>query len=263
MKNISLKITVIVLLIIQLAFSVKAFLILKPFFTKLPEEGGMLQSQKMLIFATFIFSLMIIIALITIIFIILKQAENIKKDNTNQEIDKSKVKKKDKKNTKDKILEVGKDKRETVEKLLSGLEAEKTKKEFFEKLLKNLAEKYNIVQGIVFLKDKKDKKYKKAATYAFYKEEEAREFEEEIGISGQVAANRELLNISELPDKYLTVLSGLGSSSPNHLIIFPILFKNKSIGVIEIATFTKINKHNEEILMNFTEILGDLAERFR
>ena len=71
------------------------------------------------------------------------------------------------------------------------------------------------------------------------------------------------MNISELPDKYLTVLSGLGSSSPNHLIIFPILFKNKSIGVIEIATFKKIDNHNEEILMNFSEILGDLAEIFR
>jgi len=263
MKNISLKIIVIVLLVIQIAFSVKAFLILKPFFTKLPDEGGMLQSQKMLIFATFIFSLMIITALVVIIFMILKQVENVGKDKTTQEVDKSKVNKKDKIDTKAKLLEVGKDKRETVEKLLSGLEAEKKEKDFFEKLLKNLSEKYNIVQGIVFLKDKKDKKYKKAATYAFYKEGETREFEEEIGISGQVAANRELLNISELPDKYLTVLSGLGNSSPNHLIIFPILYKNKSIGIVEIATFTKINKHNEEILMNFTEILGDLVERFR
>jgi len=263
MKNPVVKITAIVLLIIQLALSIKAIVILKPFFDKIPNEGGMIQLQKMLIFTAFVFALIIIIALIVVVFSLLEQKNKEKNNIIVPEKDNLKDLKKDKVNTKAKLLEVGKDKRETVENLLIGLESEKNRKEFFDKLLKNISTKYDIVQGIVFLKDKKDKKYKKEATYAFYKEEEARDFEEEIGISGQVAANRELLNISELPDKYLTVLSGLGSSSPNHLIIFPILFKNKSIGIIEIATFKKIDKHNEEILMNFSEILGDLTENFR
>jgi len=264
MQRISLKIATIILLIIQVAFTIKSIFILKPFFNKLATEGGMLQNQKMLIFATFVISTLIISALVAAIFY-LKDKEN--KEIIDEEIqenkDKLKKEKVNKKDTKAKLLEVGKDKRESVENLLLGLEVEKQRKEFFDKILKNIAVKYDVVQGIVFLKDKKDSKYKKEATYAFYKEEETREFEENMGISGQVAASGRLLNISELPDKYLTVLSGLGSSSPSHLIIFPILYKNKSIGVIEIATFKKINKHNEEILMNFSEIIGDFVETFR
>ena len=214
----------------------------------------------MLIFSTFIFSLIIITSFIIIIFQILKSKKLL--DNIAPTQKEDKTNKKEKIDTKAKLLEISKEKREIVEKLLSGLESEKREKEFFERILKNLAEKYNIVQGIVFFKDNKSEKYIKTASYAFY-DEEVREFTEGVGISGQVAVNRELLNISNLPDKYITIMSGLGKSSPNHLIVFPILYKKKSIGVIEIATFTKIDKLNEEILMNFTEILGDLTESFR
>jgi len=263
MKKFSLKIASIILLIIQIAFTIKTILILKPFLVKLPNNGGIEQYQKMLILATFVFSIIIIVSLIIIIFYLKNKTDIDNKDRLTQKTDETQKNANKKSDTKTKLLEVGKDKRETVEKLLTGLETEKQKHEFFNKLLKNIADKYDIVQGIVFIKNQKDKKYKKEATYAFYKEEEARDFEEEVGISGQVAANRQLLNISKLPDKYLTVLSGLGSASPSHLIIFPILYKNKSIGVIEIATFKIINKHNEEILMNFSEILGDLVEHFR
>ncbi|MBN1251919.1 MAG: GAF domain-containing protein [Bacteroidales bacterium] len=265
MKNIGLKITIIILIVIQLAFSLKSVFILKSVFEKLLKTVDIPQNQKMLLFSTLVFSIIISVVLIIIIFQLLKSNQRNQTIDLSDDDDKKAktIIQMEKSAEKAKQLEINKEKREAVNILLKNLDTEKREKEFFEKLLSNLAEKYKIVQGIVFVKDKSDNVYKKAGTYAFYSEEEVREFKEEIGISGQVAANRELLNISDLPNKYITVLSGLGSSSPNHLVIFPILFKNKTIGIIEIATFTKINKFNEEVLMNFAEILGELVETFR
>ena len=48
-----------------------------------------------------------------------------------------------------------------------------------------------------------------------------------------------------------------------HLVIFPIIHQNMSIGVIEIATFSKIDENNEEILNSFSELVSDLVEGFR
>ena len=58
------------------------------------------------------------------------------------------------------------------------------------------------------------------------------------GIVGRVAAEKTVLRIDELPEGYMTVVSGLGQASPRHLMVFPIKTGDRCIGVLEISSFT-------------------------
>ena len=156
--------------------------------------------------------------------------------------------------------------KEQVEKaannLLTKIDTVKSVENFSETLLKNLAKEFSIVQGIVFLYEPSIKKFKVSATYAFYSNEEVREFGLGEGISGQVAKNMEILNISNIPENYITILSGLGSSSPKHLLIFPLINEFDTIGIVEIASFSKFPDNIKKIYENIAEPLGQKAAEF-
>ena len=143
-----------------------------------------------------------------------------------------------------------------VKGVLLNIEKTETPEELSKQLLKNLATEFSIVQGIAFIVDYEAGKYKVSATYAYYSDEEVKEFSLGEGISGQVAKNLEMLNISSIPEDYITVLSGLGSSTPKNLLIFPLVNDFEAIGLIEVATFTDFPDSIEKIYNKISKTLG-------
>ena len=118
---------------------------------------------------------------------------------------------------------------------------------YTEKILSNIAKEFDIVQGLFFVKDKESDIFNISGSsspkYAYFGDEEPESFKMDETLSGQVAKNQTILNLKEIPEKYITILSGLGSSSPNQLIIIPIIYEGKSIAIIELASF-KVFKQN-------------------
>jgi len=78
---------------------------------------------------------------------------------------------------------------------------------YTEKLLQNIAKGMNIVQGLVFVLNDTDQKFHVAGQYAYYSETPPQSFLLGENISGQVAKNRELLNLKELPAGYITIMA--------------------------------------------------------
>ncbi len=146
----------------------------------------------------------------------------------------------------------------SVSSILYKLNEVGTDKEFSKRLLKNLANEYAIVQGVVFLLDTDEGKYKLSSTYAIYTNEEIRSFKKGEGINGQVAANVEMLHIENIPENYITVLSGLGEGSPNEMLIFPIIIDQKAIGIVEIASFTKFPETIKPVYDIISTKLGEI-----
>jgi hypothetical protein len=140
--------------------------------------------------------------------------------------------------------------------LMRNLSVQLKLEEYANQVLINISKQIDVFQGIFFVKDSIDLVFKKAATYAYYSEEEIPVFKEGIGLTGQVASNKKLLNIENIPDRYITVLSGLGKSSPGNLIIFPVLHNESSIGIIELASFIKFDTFIELILIDFSLLIG-------
>jgi cell division protein FtsB len=150
---------------------------------------------------------------------------------------------------------------ESAERILKSVNSPENKEKFSEALLKTLASEFSIVQGIVFLINPETNKYGFSAGYALYTDEKIKEFAVGEGISGQVAKNMEMLNISNIPENYITVLSGLGSSSPKHLLIFPLIEEFDAVGIVEISTFSPFPQHISKIYKQINEPLGKIAAK--
>jgi len=128
---------------------------------------------------------------------------------------------------------------------------------YTEKILSNIAKEFDIVQGLFFVKENKSDVFNIAGKYAYFGEEQPKSFKLGETLSGQVAKNKTTLNLKEIPEDYVTILSGLGSSSPNNLLIIPIILKDETAGVIELASFKKFNKIIIELFESISDKIGN------
>ena len=142
--------------------------------------------------------------------------------------------------------------------IMDGVQEEATPGKYAEHLLSNIAREYEVVQGIFFFKKPNEDTFKTVAKYAYYSEEEIKDFKIGEGISGQVAKNQEVLNINNVPEDYITILSGLGSSSPEHLLIIPFIYNKQTVAVMELASFVEfVDEDSEIIFKKIAQIVSD------
>ncbi len=134
--------------------------------------------------------------------------------------------------------------------------------DFSDQLFKNLANSLNIVTGMLFLWDDAKQVYYTAGSYAFYREDTYKEYKLGEGLIGQVAKDRKILYIDNVPEGYIITLSGLGKGTPKYLAIIPIVKNKQTIGVVEIATFTPIPEPATRILETISQKLSEIDLEF-
>ena len=142
-------------------------------------------------------------------------------------------------------------------KILANLSSEKDIQSYSQKLLGNFASCFRIVQGIFYLKETTGDIFKSTAFYAFYSEKDRVEFTLGEGLSGQTALDKELKIINDLSEGYITVVSGLGSSSPKNLLIIPFVKNNKTIALLELAAFEEFPKNVSGIYQGIHNIITE------
>lgn len=125
-------------------------------------------------------------------------------------------------------------------------------------LLKNLARELEIMSGVYYVE--KNGTFEETATYALVKAEGPLSFKSGEGLTGQVARNRQLMVLTRLPEEYLEVYSGLGKAKPAYLAITPLVYKNKTIALLEFTGYRYDAKEIEIILRVFSrELINKLA----
>ncbi len=212
-------------------------------------------------FHTFLFVL--ILALTLFLFLIIKKLSHVEERTAqaivledNAEVLKKKTEEDEKRQQEEKLIY-----EQSLNQLLQDLNNQLSIEKYCEGILSNLSVKFETVQGMLFVFDSNRQIFSVRATFAFYSENEIHEFAFGEGIIGQVAKNKELLVISNLPDKYITILSGLGYSAPKFLTILPIIHNQNTIAIIEIATFKKIDSNSKRLLTDFaTSISNDIHD---
>lgn len=133
----------------------------------------------------------------------------------------------------------------------SGISEIKDDKTRYEKLLSNLCMKMEASQGIYYTvkKDKQRRYIEMLSAFAFsIPESSTLTYEFGEGLAGQAAREGKKLNISNVPQGYIKILSGLGSSSPNHLAIIPVKDGDQVVAVAEIASFREISEEDEKLI---------------
>jgi signal transduction histidine kinase/CheY-like chemotaxis protein/HAMP domain-containing protein len=84
----------------------------------------------------------------------------------------------------------------------------------------------------------------------------ANEFRLGEGLVGQCAQEKERILLTDVPDDYVTINSGLGESRPLNIIVLPILFEGSVRAVVELASFSRFSDTHQAFLDRLTESIG-------
>ncbi len=133
---------------------------------------------------------------------------------------------------------------------------------YSEKFLSNIAKEFDIVQGLLFVKEKESDIFNITAKYAYFGEEEPKSFKSGESLSGQVVKNKTILYLKDIPENYVTILSGLGSSSPNNLLLIPIIINNETIGLVELASFKEFKHKFNDLFEKISEQMGKALSKY-
>ena len=81
-------------------------------------------------------------------------------------------------------------------------------------------------------------------------------FEYGEGLVGQVAVSGQTIVVDEVPEGYITILSGLGSASPRFLLLVPVKDQDRTLGVMEIASFTAISDDEKKFVNEAAQLIS-------
>lgn len=143
-----------------------------------------------------------------------------------------------------------------VKRIIPRYSTTKDPDKFNERLLINLAKEFEIVEGLLYIKTK-GSVYTISGLYAYFSDEKPKDFKEGEGLNGQVIKNRTLLNVKNVPEGYVKVLSGLGQGSPKHMLIVPIIFEEDAVGLLELASFKEFDAETENIISKLSTHIGE------
>ncbi|MFK4222653.1 HAMP domain-containing protein, partial [Streptomyces sp. NPDC019890] len=76
------------------------------------------------------------------------------------------------------------------------------------------------------------------------------------GLVRQAALEKKRILLEEAPPDYIKINSGLGEASPTSVVIIPILFEDKLLGVIELASFSRFSDVHLAFFDQFVNTIG-------
>src|SRR6185312_8342470 len=76
------------------------------------------------------------------------------------------------------------------------------------------------------------------------------------GLVGQCALDHQPIELDQLPDDYLRIDSGSGNALPRHLLILPVLLRDRLIGVLEFAGFEAPTAPQRQLLEQLLPVIA-------
>ena len=76
------------------------------------------------------------------------------------------------------------------------------------------------------------------------------------GLVAQAAREKKRILVEEAPPDYIKINSGLGEAAPSSVVIIPILFEDKLLGVIELASFSRFSDVHLAFFDQFVNTIG-------
>jgi CheY-like chemotaxis protein/signal transduction histidine kinase/HAMP domain-containing protein len=127
-------------------------------------------------------------------------------------------------------------------------------------ILSELAPVVGAHQGVFYLMDtsgKEEPYLKLLASYAYRERKNIdNRFRLGEGLVGQCALEKDRILLTNVPENYIQITSGLGESKPNNIIVLPIVFEGMVKAVMELASFEKFSATHLAFLDQLTESIG-------
>ena len=129
--------------------------------------------------------------------------------------------------------------------------------EYLFNIVSNIVGYLKAEQGGIFLlnDDNPNKVFLELRMAYAYNKRKVLDTKIEIGESlvGRCFQEQELIYLTNLPDGYTVISSGLGDHDPKSLLLLPLMFENESFGVIEIASLHTFADFEMEFLRSIGE----------
>ncbi len=128
-------------------------------------------------------------------------------------------------------------------------------------LLTKLIEYMHANQGGIFVvqeDDTSDEPYMTLeACYAWDRE---KYIEQKIhrgeGLAGQAWLEKDTLYFTDVPQDYITIVSGLGEANPTSILIVPLMVNEEVFGVVEMASFETYQSHEVDFMKKIAESIA-------
>ncbi len=130
-------------------------------------------------------------------------------------------------------------------------------KEFSYNIISNLVKYIDANQGALFIindDDKNDIHLEMQAAYAYDRRKHIeKRIEMGEGLVGRAVQEQQTVYMTEIPDEYIYITSGLGHANPNCLLIVPLKVNDEVYGAIELAGFNQFEKHVRKFVEDVAE----------
>jgi len=128
-------------------------------------------------------------------------------------------------------------------------------------VINELVKHLGILQGGFFVVKKEDNEentfFHLQSTYAYGKE---KFFKKNVsvheGLLGRVYKEKEMVHISNIPEGYMQITSGLGEVPPKSLLILPLEYEHRIEGAIELASLRAFQDYELRFLNQLSEIVA-------
>ena len=127
-------------------------------------------------------------------------------------------------------------------------------------MLSELASLLNFQHGVFYVMNEAitgELRLKMLSSYA-YKERKntPKEWKMGEGLVGQCAIEKKRILLTNVPDDYIQITSGLGEAKPLNIMVLPIMFESKVNAVIELASFTQFSSTQITFLDQLADSIG-------
>jgi putative methionine-R-sulfoxide reductase with GAF domain len=130
----------------------------------------------------------------------------------------------------------------------------------YERMIKHLVEFTDVNQGGMYFLDEAQDGHEVLSLkslYAYHRNKfEEQQIEIGDGLIGQCFLEKETILLTEVPDNYTRITSGLGEATPTCVCIVPMKNEDNVEGVIEVAAFEKLDGYKVEFLEKAGEAIS-------
>ncbi|MEM7106722.1 MAG: PAS domain-containing protein [Bacteroidota bacterium] len=126
-----------------------------------------------------------------------------------------------------------------------------------DEIISNLVKYLSANQGSLFLLSDDEQRMVLEGCYAWsrkkYVEKKIKKGE---GLIGQCWIEGEYIYMTDIPDSYISITSGLGEANPSSILIVPLVVNEKIHGVVEIASFNRFEDYQIEFVQKVSETIA-------
>lgn len=129
-----------------------------------------------------------------------------------------------------------------------------------DEIISNLVKYLNANQGGLFIIDDKESDDPYMSLLACYAWDKKKHINEKVhigeGLAGQVWQEMDSIYLTDVPDNYVKITSGLGDSNPRSILIVPLKVNDEIYGVVEIASFNAFTENEIEFVEKIAESIA-------